>query len=108
MPAHSSIRSPVRIWCEGRRTPLDMQPIYRLCGHHLLDVERALILAALERCGWNRTHAAKLLGISIRTMRNKITACVAEGIEVPGPCAFRHQVEGPEAPVQLFPTVVHN
>jgi hypothetical protein len=77
-------RSPLRIWCEGRQRPLDVLPIYCLCGHHLWDVERALILASLERCGWNRTHAAKQLGISIRTMRNEITSCMAEGVEIPG------------------------
>lgn len=36
------------------------------------EMERALILNTLERHGGNRTHAAKELGISIRTMRNKL------------------------------------
>jgi hypothetical protein len=107
MPAQSSIRSPLMIWCEGRQRPLDVQPIYRLCGHHLLDVERALILAALERCGWNRTHAAKRLGISIRTMRNKITSCVAEGIEVPGQYTIRHRAEGADIRAASLATAVH-
>jgi DNA-binding NtrC family response regulator len=83
MPAESLTRSPLRRWCEGRQRPLDVQPIYSLCGHHLFEIERALILATLERCDWNRTHAAKQLGISVRTMRNKITSCVIEGVEVP-------------------------
>ena len=34
--------------------------------------EKRHILLALERCGGNRTHAAKKLGISIRTLRNKL------------------------------------
>ncbi|MFO1476674.1 MAG: sigma-54 dependent transcriptional regulator [Verrucomicrobiota bacterium] len=38
----------------------------------LADVEKRHILAALERCKDNRTHAAKLLDISIRTLRNKL------------------------------------
>jgi DNA-binding NtrC family response regulator len=38
----------------------------------LADKERLHILAALDRCKGNRTHAAKLLDISIRTLRNKL------------------------------------
>jgi DNA-binding NtrC family response regulator len=38
----------------------------------LADRERQHILAALDRCKGNRTHAAKLLDISIRTLRNKL------------------------------------
>jgi two-component system response regulator FlrC len=38
----------------------------------LKEVERAYIGRALEETGGNRTHAAKLLGISVRTLRNKL------------------------------------
>ena len=38
----------------------------------LAEVEKRHIIAALEKCGGNRTHAAKMLSISIRTMRNKL------------------------------------
>lgn len=38
----------------------------------LAEMEKRHILAALEKCGGNRTHAAKLLGISVRTLRNKL------------------------------------
>ena len=36
------------------------------------EMERDLILRTLERHGGNRTHAARTLGISIRTLRNKL------------------------------------
>jgi DNA-binding NtrC family response regulator len=36
------------------------------------EMERDLILRTLERVKGNRTHAAKLLEISIRTLRNKL------------------------------------
>ncbi len=38
----------------------------------LWEAERNLILGTLEKMGGNRTHAAKSLGISIRTLRNKL------------------------------------
>lgn len=41
-------------------------------GNTVSDVERALILATLRHCHGNRTHAARQLGISLRTLRNKL------------------------------------
>ncbi len=38
----------------------------------LSEVERRHILQTLARCGYNRTHAAKLLGLSIRCLRIKL------------------------------------
>jgi DNA-binding NtrC family response regulator len=38
----------------------------------LAEMEKQHILAALEHCKGNRTHAARLLDISIRTLRNKL------------------------------------
>jgi DNA-binding NtrC family response regulator len=38
----------------------------------LADIEKRHILAALNHCQGNRTHAAKLLDVSIRTLRNKL------------------------------------
>lgn len=35
-------------------------------------VERDLILATLERLGGNRTHTARALGLSVRTIRNRL------------------------------------
>ncbi len=45
-----------------------------LVGRTVADVEKQLILNTLDHCLGNRTHAANILGISIRTLRNKLTA----------------------------------
>src|SRR5690606_29497388 len=39
---------------------------------NIAEVEQALIQRALEATGNNRTRAAELLGISVRTLRNKL------------------------------------
>jgi DNA-binding NtrC family response regulator len=36
------------------------------------EMEKRMIFAALDRLGGNRTRAAEQLGISIRTLRNKL------------------------------------
>ncbi len=56
-----------------------------LVGKTVADVERDLILNTLEHCLGNRTHAANILGISIRTLRNKLKLYSQEGIAVPMP-----------------------
>jgi len=53
-----------------------------LVGMAAADVERSLILATLRQTGGNRTHAAHILGISIRTMRNKLRAYSEAGIAI--------------------------
>lgn len=54
-------------------------------GVKVADVERELVLRTLASCNGNRTHAARALGISVRTLRNRIRLYVARGIEVPAP-----------------------
>jgi DNA-binding NtrC family response regulator len=56
-----------------------------LVGHTIADVERHLILDTLAYCLGNRTHAARILGISIRTLRNKLNEYTEAGIPVPEP-----------------------
>lgn len=55
----------------------------QLVGRSVADVERDLILATLRQTGGNRTRASEILGISIRTLRNKLAKYAHEGIEVP-------------------------
>ncbi len=45
----------------------------------LREVERQMILQALQKTDNNRTHAAELLGISVRTLRNKLHEYRSQG-----------------------------
>ena len=56
-----------------------------LVGRTVADVERDLILETLKHCLGNRTHAANILGISIRTLRNKLNEYADDGMPVPPP-----------------------
>ena len=68
----SRIRSPIAEPSEAS--------VEALVGKTVEEVERALILQTLERCNGNRTSASQILGISVRTMRNKLKAFVEAGI----------------------------
>jgi len=69
----------------GRTDVLDDSGTQGLVGRTVADVERDLIIDTLAHCFGNRTHAANILGISIRTLRNKLRQYTAEGIPVPMP-----------------------
>jgi len=56
-----------------------------LVGRTVADVERDLILETLKHCLGNRTHAANILGISIRTLRNKLNEYATDGAPIPPP-----------------------
>ena len=56
-----------------------------LVGKTVAEVERDLILETLGHCLGNRTHAANILGISIRTLRNKLKQYSDDGVAVPMP-----------------------
>ncbi len=60
-----------------------------MVGRTVSDVERDLILQTLNHCLGNRTHAANILGISIRTLRNKLKQYTDEGVRVPLPGELR-------------------
>ncbi len=56
-----------------------------LVGRTVAEVERDLILETLKHCLGNRTRAANILGISIRTLRNKLNEYASDGVPIPPP-----------------------
>jgi DNA-binding NtrC family response regulator len=52
--------------------PVPVSPAAAPPNGSLWEMERDLIFKTLARVNDNRTHAAKALGISIRTLRNKL------------------------------------
>ena len=61
--------------------PHDIVPL--LIGATVGEVERELVLQTLARCDGNRTRAARVLGFSVRTLRNKIRLYASDGVDVP-------------------------
>jgi two-component system response regulator FlrC len=68
--AEDGVITPDRL-LETMEPDVKAAPVFRP-GTTVWEAERNLILNTLERVGGNRTHAAKILGISIRTLRNKL------------------------------------
>jgi DNA-binding NtrC family response regulator len=56
-----------------------------MVGRTVAEVERDLIIGTLTHCLGNRTHAANILGISIRTLRNKLNQYTQEGASLMSP-----------------------
>lgn len=79
---------------ESSHLPSDFTQVHPLDAAHqspdvqagmtIKAVEQQLILTTLTKTYGNRTHAARMLGISLRTLRNKINEYQEKGIEVPG------------------------
>jgi len=75
---------PAAIMLSGAKTsPTAGGDAAGLVGRTVADVERDLIIETLQHCLGNRTHAATILGISIRTLRNKLQQYRQEGVAVP-------------------------
>lgn len=51
-------------------------------GTNLADAERWMIIATLKKCGGNKTRAAALLGVSLKTLYNRLNAYRAQGLDV--------------------------
>jgi hypothetical protein len=64
----------------------------RLVGSPISVVERDLILETLAHTHGNRTVSARLLGVSVRSLRNKISEYSAGGFHIP-----RHESRGKSA-----------
>jgi DNA-binding NtrC family response regulator len=60
---------PADLWTVSPAATAEAQPA---AGTTVREMERQLIQKTLENTGGNRTHAARLLGISLRTLRNKL------------------------------------
>lgn len=90
------------------RTSDGMQPestlatIEKCVGRTVKDVERALVLATLRHCQGNRTHTARILGISLRTLRNKLHSywrdLISEGEAAPAATKGDPAANVPRAP----------
>jgi DNA-binding NtrC family response regulator len=59
------------------------QIVPMLIGTTVEAIERELVLQTLAHCDGNRTHASRVLGVSLRTLRNKIRQYAIDGAEVP-------------------------
>jgi len=83
---HMEIQSGAASFGNGQ-TPEGTEPLAAasLIGRTVADVEKDLIIDTLKHCLGNRTHAANILGISIRTLRNKLNIYMSDGVNVPGP-----------------------
>jgi DNA-binding NtrC family response regulator len=62
---------------DSHPSPHEIVPL--LIGSTVEAIERELVLQTLASCHGNRTHAARLLGLSVRTMRNKIRQYGTDG-----------------------------
>lgn len=68
-----------RVHAERSHTPAPLAlriPV----GTNLADVERWMIFATLQKCGGNKTRAAALLGVSLKTLYNRLNAYRAQGL----------------------------
>ena len=65
---------------EGMDESVDGKSISLKAGASVSEMERKLIEITLEETGGNKTHAAKMLGISLRTLRNKLNEYQAADI----------------------------
>lgn len=70
----------IHIAQEGSKLPANTNT---LVGRTMESVERDLILGTLDHCLGNRTRAAHVLGISIRTLRNKLKTYQESGSAIP-------------------------
>lgn len=71
------IKSPTSLKVTGDQ-PIEVPNAHKLIGKTVAEVEKDLIIGTLNHCLGNRTHAANILGISLRTLRNKLNQYKAD------------------------------
>ena len=81
-PDRELIAAALMLVATHERDESDPRGIDALVGQSVSAVERALILKTLDSCRGNRTSASAILGISVRTMRNKLREFEAAGFRV--------------------------
>lgn len=62
-------------------------------GTNLADVERWMIYATLRKCGGNKTRAAALLGVSLKTLYNRLNAYRAQGVVMDEGLPVDHSIQ---------------
>ncbi len=83
-PAATNAPDPTDVGSAGDSSTLEnAEGVESLIGKTISEVERDMIVNTLDHCLGNRTHAAKILGISIRTLRNKLNQYKDDGVDIP-------------------------
>ncbi|MDB5492541.1 MAG: two component, sigma54 specific, transcriptional regulator, Fis family [Micavibrio sp.] len=90
-PSQAATQAPSLTGISGAGSTMIKNPgaVESLIGRTIADVERDMIINTLDHCLGNRTHAANILGISIRTLRNKLNEYKDAGIDVPAAAGER-------------------
>jgi DNA-binding NtrC family response regulator len=78
---------------DGRAQASELQVLQVPVGTNLANVERWMIFATLQKCGGNKTRAAALLGVSLKTLYNRLNAYRAQGLAMDYSVAGDQEVE---------------
>lgn len=76
-------------------------------GTNLADVERWMIFATLQKCGGNKTRAAALLGVSLKTLYNRLNAYRAQGLVMDYDAATETEADDHEDDSRVEITKLH-
>ena len=63
-------------------SPTEQPSLRIVVGTSLADAEKRMIVATLRKCGGNKTRAAALLGVSLKTLYNRLNGYRAQGVEL--------------------------
>ncbi|MGH8187024.1 MAG: helix-turn-helix domain-containing protein [Steroidobacteraceae bacterium] len=78
---------------DGRAHAPELQVLQVPVGTNLANVERWMIFATLQKCGGNKTRAAALLGVSLKTLYNRLNAYRAQGLAMDYAAAGEREVD---------------